>query len=188
MLTANRIVAHAELYAGFPERSVGLIPAWGGVAQSLARANAAGASEPAASAFAGTSSCEVSTSAWQATEWHLLGADDEVVASGRRVLAEAKAVGLALLAEGWTPPARAPLPLHDPSDAPLDAGWAEASETDRAIVGRLAAILTGDRAGATASEEKILDGEIDAAVDLLARPANADRVRHLLATNRPLRN
>ena len=188
MLTANRIVAHAELYAGFPERSVGLIPAWGGVAQSLARANAAGASEPAASAFAVTSSCEVSTSAWQAAGWHLLGADDEVVASGRRVLAEAKAVALALLAEGWTPPARAPLPLHDPSDAPLDAGWAEASETDRAIVGRLAAILTGDRAGATASEEKILDGEIDAAVDLLARPANADRVRHLLATNRPLRN
>ena len=43
----------------------------------------------------------------------------------------------------------------------------EASETDQAIVGRLAAILTGSEPGAMASEEEILAGEIDAAVDLL---------------------
>ncbi len=187
MLAAHRIVAHAELHAGFPERTVGLIPAWGGVAQSLARAAEAGEADPAASAFAVTSSCEVSTSAWQAGQWHLLRGSDEVVASARRVLAEAKAVALELLEA----PASAPsglLPLHDPAAGPLDAGWAAASGTDRAIVGRLAALLTGDGPGATASEEEVLDGEIDAAVDLLGRPANADRVRHLLATNRPLAN
>jgi len=43
-----------------------------------------------------------------------------------------------------------------------------------------AAILTGSEPGATASEEEILAGEIDAAVDLLMRSANAERVRHLL--------
>ena len=64
----------------------------------------------------------------------------------------------------------------------------EASETDQAIVGRLAAILTGSEPGAMASEGEILAGEIDAAIDLLMRPANAERVRHLLATNRPLKN
>jgi len=187
MLAAHRIVAHAELHAGFPERTVGLIPAWGGVAQSLARAAEAGEPDAAASAFAVTSSCAVSDSAWQAAQWHLLRGTDEVVASARRVLAEAKAVALALL-DSPASAASGPLPLHDPADGPLDAAWAGASDTDRAIVGRLAALLTGAGPGATASEEELLDGEIEAAVDLLARPANQDRVRHLLATNRPLAN
>ena len=188
MLTADRIVAHAELHAGFPERSVGLIPAWGGVVQSLARAVAAGEAEPAASAFAVTASCAVSASAWQAAQWHLLRGSDEVVASARRVLAEAKAVALELAAAGVKAPPVGRLPLHDPAAGALDAGWAEASETDRVIVARLAALLTGAGAGATASEEELLDGEIAAAVDLLARPANQARVRHLLATNKPLAN
>lgn len=34
------------------------------------------------------------------------------------------------------------MPLHDAADGPLDADWAEASETDRAIVGALAGMLT----------------------------------------------
>jgi len=34
----------------------------------------------------------------------------------------------------------------------------------------------------------LLDGEIDAAVALLARPENQARVRHLLVTNKPLKN
>lgn len=187
MLTARRIVAHAELHAGFPERTVGLIPCWGGVAQSLARAAAACEPDPAASAFAVTSSCEVSTSAWQAADWHLLRGADEVVASARRVLAEAKAVALELL-DAPAPTTSGPLPLHDPADGDLAAGWADASETDRVIVTGLAAILTGAGPGETTTEAELLDREIDAALDLLPRPANQARVRHLLATNRPLAN
>lgn len=187
MLTADRIIAHAELKAGFPERTVGLIPCWGGVTQCLIRADAAGEPDPATSAFAVTSGCEVSTSAWQAGDWHLLRGTDEVVASARRVLAEAKTAALELLAEPQ--PARSgPLLLHDPAQGALDAGWAGASETDRAIVAQLAALLTGAGAGETATEQELLDGEIQAALDLLPRPANQERVRHLLATNRPLAN
>ncbi|MDO5535496.1 MAG: 3-hydroxyacyl-CoA dehydrogenase/enoyl-CoA hydratase family protein [Propionibacteriaceae bacterium] len=188
MLAANRVVSHAELFAGFPERSVGLLPAWGGTVQSLVRALRAGEAEPAVAAFAVTTSCEVSTSAWQAGEWHLLTGSDEVVASVHRVLAEAKAVALGLLESGWTPPAAVELPLHSPDAEPLDAGWAEASKTDRAIVARVAGILTGDRPGATASEEELLPLEVDAAVDLLQRPLNQERVWHLLKTNKPLKN
>ena len=188
MFAANRVVTHAELYAGFPERTVGLLPAWGGVVQSLVHAVEAGEADPAASAFAVTACSEVSTSAWQAGSWHLLRGDDEVVASARRVLAEAKAVALALVEAGWTPPASGQLPLHDPAAEPLDAGWAEASETDREIVARIAGVLTGDRAGATASEDDLLPREVDAAVHLLALPNNQARVRHLLETNKPLKN
>lgn len=188
MLAANRVVAHAELYAGFPERTVGLLPAWGGVVQSLVRAVEAGEADPAASAFAVTAGSEVSTSAWQAASWHLLRGSDEVVASARRVLAEAKAVALDLLEAGWTPSPAVTLPLHDPTAEPLDKGWAEASETDRVIVAHIAGVLTGDHAGATATEDDLLPREVDAAVDLLGMPNNQARVRHLLATNKPLRN
>jgi 3-hydroxyacyl-CoA dehydrogenase len=188
MLTADRIVAHAELTAGFPERTVGLVPAWGGVAQSLARAQAAGVPDPAAAAFEVTSSCRLSDSAWQAGDWHLLRGGDEVVASGRRVLAEAKAAALELLSTGERAPTPARLALHDPGAGALDAAWAEASPTDREIVARLAGLLTGSGAGQTTTEADLLKGEIEAAVDLLSRPANQARVRHLLATNRPLAN
>jgi len=105
-----------------------------------------------------------------------------------RVLAEAKAVALELLERGWTPPAPVELPLHSPDAEPLDAGWADASETDRAIVARIAGILTGGRPGATASEEDLLPLEVDAAVDLLQRPLNQERVWHLLRTNKALAN
>ena len=188
MLAAHHIVAHAELKAGFPERTVGLIPCWGGVTQALARATSAGDPDPAASAFAVASSCDVSTSAWQAADWHLLRDTDEVVASARRVLAEAKASALELLAAGAASPEHVPLPLHDPSAGDLDAAWAAASETDRRIVARLAAVLTGTRAGETATEAELLDREIDAALDLLPQQSSQARVRHLLATNRPLAN
>lgn len=188
MLAANRVVAHAELYAGFPERTVGLLPAWGGVVQSLARAVDAGVEHPAAAAFAVTASSEVSSCAWQAGAWHLLRGADEIVAHPDRVLAEAKAVALGLLDSWVAPAASEDLPLHSPDAEPLDAAWATASETDRAIVARIAGILTGERAGATASEDELLPLEVEAAVDLLQRPANQERVRHLLATNKPLAN
>ncbi|HEY3337977.1 MAG TPA: 3-hydroxyacyl-CoA dehydrogenase NAD-binding domain-containing protein [Propionicimonas sp.] len=188
MLAAHHIVAHAELKAGFPERTVGLIPCWGGVTQTLARATAAGDRDPAASAFALAASCEVTTSAWQAADWHLLRDTDEVVASARRVLAEAKAAALELLTAGATAPEPVMLPLRDPAAGALDADWAEASETDRRIVGRLAAVLTASRQGETVTEAELLDREIDAALDLLPQPSSQARVRHLRATNRPLAN
>ncbi|HEX5335601.1 MAG TPA: 3-hydroxyacyl-CoA dehydrogenase NAD-binding domain-containing protein [Propionicimonas sp.] len=188
MLAAHHIVAHAELKAGFPERTVGLIPCWGGVTQALARAATAGDPDPAAAAFAVASSCEVTTSAWQAADWHLLRGTDEVVASARRVLAEAKASALELLAAGAAHPEPVQLPLHDPTGGALDAAWSDASETDRRIVARLAAVLTGAGGAGTVTEAELLDREIDAALDLLPLPSSQARVRHLLATNRPLAN
>ena len=74
------------------------------------------------------------------------------------------------------------------TDASGTAANSVASDTDRAIVAGLAGILTGDRAGKTSTEAEVLAGEIDVALDLLPRPANQARVRHLLATNRPLAN
>lgn len=53
---------------------------------------------------------------------------------------------------------------------------------------RIAGILTGVRPGATASEEDLLPLEVDAAVDLLQRPLNQERVWRLLRTSKALAN
>lgn len=184
MLAGQHIVAAAELYAGFPERKVGLIPAWGGVTRSVVRATLRGHPDPAARAFALASTSAVSTSAFGARAEGLLVPSDEIVMNASRVLERAKAVALELVgAERRAEPAS--YPLHDPRLEALDAGWADASATDRRIVGALAGMLTGDE---SVTEQELLRREIAVALELVVLPANQDRMRHMLTTNRPLEN
>ena len=58
-------------------------------------------------------------------------------------------------------------------------------ETDRRIVGDLAAMLTGAE---LVTEEELLARELDVALKLVVLPANQARMRHMLATNKPLEN
>ncbi|RYD90132.1 MAG: enoyl-CoA hydratase/isomerase family protein [Sphingomonadales bacterium] len=82
MLHADAVVAHAELTAGLPESKVGLVPAWGGCTQLLARAQKAGDGPkgPVASALQAFSAIlpgAVSGSARQAARMGLLRSSDE---------------------------------------------------------------------------------------------------------------
>lgn len=184
MLSAQHIVAAAELYAGFPERKVGLIPAWGGVTRTLIRAALRGHPDPAARAFALASTSAVSTSAFGAQADGLLLPSDEIVLNATRVLERAKAAALELVgAERRVEPAT--FALHDPLLEPLDASWSDASPTDRRIVGALAGMLTGDE---PVTETELLRREIEVALELVVLPPNQDRMQHLLATNKPLEN
>ena len=184
MLAAQHVVAAAELYAGFPERKVGLIPAWGGVTRTLIRSSVRGLADPAARAFALASTCVISGSAFEAQAGGLLLPSDEIVLNASRVLERAKASALELVgAERRQEPAT--FALHDPRLEPLDASWADASETDRRIVGDLAAMLTGAE---QVTEEELLGRELDVALKLVVLPANQARMRHMLATNKPLEN
>lgn len=184
MLAAHHVVAGAELYAGFPERKVGLIPAWGGVTRTLIRASLRGLPDPAARAFALASSSVISGSAFEAQAEGLLLPSDEIVMNGARVLERAKASALELVGRPRRPePER--LALHSPRLEPLDASWTDASPTDQRIVGALAAMLTGDE---PVTETELLHREIEVALELVVLPANQDRMRHMLATNRPLEN
>lgn len=184
MLAAQHVVAAAELYAGFPERKVGLIPAWGGVTRTLIRSSLRGLADPAARAFALASTCVISGSAFEAQAGGLLLPSDEIVLNASRVLERAKASALELVgAERRQEPAT--FALHDPRLEPLDASWADASETDRRIVGDLAAMLTGAE---QVTEEELLGRELDVALKLVVLPANQARMRHMLATNKPLEN
>ncbi|MFZ1410882.1 MAG: 3-hydroxyacyl-CoA dehydrogenase/enoyl-CoA hydratase family protein [Micropruina sp.] len=180
MLAADRVVAHAELHAGFPERKVGLIPAWGGVTQSLAR------STPE-QAFELTSSSAVSGSAFEARVWGLLRPDDPIVMNSRRVLPLAASTARDMI-EGYQPPTEAPLTLHDPATGALDEGWREASPTDRTIVAALAAMLTATRPGETVSQDELMRREVETALSLVVQQPHQERMRHMIATNKPLAN
>ena len=184
MLAGQHIVAAAELYAGFPERKVGLIPAWGGVTRTLIRAETRGFPDPAARAFALASTSAISTSAFQAQAEGLLLPSDEIVMNANRVLERAKAAALRLVGRPRRPEP-SEYALHDPRLEPLDAGWSDASETDRRIVHALAGMLTGAE---KVTEVELLRREIEVALELVVLPANQDRMRHMLATNKPLDN
>ena len=184
MLAGQHIVAAAELYAGFPERKVGLIPAWGGVTRTLIRAQTRGFPDPAARAFGLASTSAISTSAFQAQAEGLLLPSDEIVMNANRVLERAKAAALRLVGQPRRPEP-SEYALHDPRLEPLDAGWADASESDRRIVGALAGMLTGAE---KVTEAELLRREIEVALELVVLPANQDRMRHMLATNKPLEN
>ncbi len=184
MLASHHVVAGAELYAGFPERKVGLIPAWGGVARTLIRSSLRGLPDPAARAFALASTSAISGSAYEAQAEGLLLPSDEIVMNGARVLERAKAAALGLVGRPRRPePER--FALHSPRLEPLDAPWSDASPTDQRIVGALAAMLTGDE---PVTEAELLRREIEVALELVVLPANQDRMRHMLATNKPLDN
>ena len=49
----------------------------------------------------------------------------------------------------------------------------------------IAAMLTGDE---PVTEAELLRREIEVALELVVLPANQDRMRHMLATNKPLEN
>lgn len=97
-LHADAIVAHAELTAGLPEISVGLIPAWGGCTQLLLHAAAldpaATPAEIAARVFATIFPALKSASAEQAREMGILRPDDGIVMHRAHLLAAAKARAL----------------------------------------------------------------------------------------------
>ncbi|MFT3971544.1 MAG: 3-hydroxyacyl-CoA dehydrogenase NAD-binding domain-containing protein [Micropruina sp.] len=184
MLAGHHVVAGAELYAGFPERKVGLIPAWGGVTRTLIRASLRGLPDAAARAFALASTSAISGSAFQAQAEGPLLPSDEIVMNGARVLERAKASALELVGRPRRPEPET-FALHSPRLEPLDASWSDASPTDRRIVGALAAMLTGDE---PVTETELLRREIDVALELVVLPPNQDRMRHMLATNKPLEN
>lgn len=222
-LHADRVVAGAELYIGQVEAGAGVIPAGGGTKEFLLRSLAAlppGAAwnpalaaasaqasvgsaafvDPApfiARAFETIALAKVSTSAAEARDLGFLRAEDAVVVHPDRRLERARAIVLALDAEGYRPPPRPVIAapgrevralLQVAVDGLVRAG--RASAYDGAIAVALAHVLCGGDVamGTPLSEEAVLDLEREAFVRLTMDPRTQARMEHLLRTGRPLRN
>lgn len=201
LLHSDHVQAHAETYVGLVEVGVGLIPAWGGCTEMLARhaknPKAPRGPMPAvAKAFEIISTATVAKSAAEAKELLYFRATDGITMNRDRLLADAKAKALELAAN-YTPPEKDSFTLPGPTArAALDLaveGFAlqgKVTPHDKVVCAVLAEILSGGDADATkpVGEDHVLGLEHKAFMELVRTTGTIDRIEHMLLTGKPLRN
>ena len=204
LLHCDAIVAHAETYAGLVEAGVGLVPAWGGCKELLARFSRPGVAGPApggpmppvSRAFEMVGLAKVSQSAAEARELGILRHGDVIVMNRDRVLGEAIDRVLALR-DGYAAPEPPLFRLPGRSGkVALELGVGDLARAGRAtphdvvVADALARVLTGGDADLTdeVTEDDLLALEREAALSLLATQGTRARIQHMLETGRPLRN
>lgn len=201
LLHCDAIAAHAELNAGLPETKVGLVPAWGGCTQLLARmaakpSIARGPLAAGAAAFDVILPGAVSTSAAEGRDLGILRDGDRITMNRDRLLADAKARARAL-AHAYRVPERLALVASGPSGKAglmiKVQGLRRAggfSAADESIAEHLATVLTGGSGGPTVpmGEADVMRLEREALVDLAKGASTRARIEHMLATGKALRN
>ncbi len=201
LLHCDAIQAHAETYAGLVETGVGIVPAWGGCKEMLARWSAdrkrpRGPMPPVSRVFEIVGMATVAKSAAEARDLLYLREDDGITMNRDRLLADAKARALAL-AENYAPPEPPSLSLPG---ATARAALAlavgalrlsgKATPHDETVAGALAEVLSGGETDILdqVDEDALLALERRAFGRLARHPATKARIAHMLKTGRPLRN
>jgi 3-hydroxyacyl-CoA dehydrogenase len=203
VLHGDRVQAAAESYVGLVEVGVGLIPGGGGTKEMLARATeAAPGSDDLLSVvqpvFETIGFAKVSTSAAHAHQLGYLRSCDSESMNRERLMADAKALALARVRQGYRPPARRmAVPVGGETVlAALKLGvhlaWRAGRISDHdAVVGRaLARILSGGSLPhrTTVSEDYLLELERESFLQLCGERKTLERIQHTLKTGKPLRN
>ena len=204
-MACSRRVAAAETFIGLVETgSVGLIPAGTGTKETLRRIVNPVMRIPGADpisvmqkAFEQLAMAKVATGAQEAFELGYFGPGDRIVMNTEHLLAEAKRSALALVAEGYRPPA--PEMIYAAGRDVLaalraaiwgleQAGWA--TKHDAVVAGKLAWLMCGgDLTEPTwVPEQYMLDLERKVFIELCHEPKTLERMAHLLQYNKPLRN
>ena len=180
-------------------RGVGLVPAWGGCKELLARYSRAGPGgpmPPVSRAFETVSLAKVSRSAHEARDLGILRRGDVIVMNRDRVLAEA-IDKVHALSTGYVPPEPPVFNLPGPSGkAALALAVGEFARTGKAtahdvvVADALARVLTGGDADLTdeVGEEALLALEREAVLSLVRTEGTRARIEHMLKTGKPLRN
>lgn len=202
-LHVDRVHAAGDTFMGLVEVGVGLIPAGGGTKEMLARAMSkrpSPATDPlpfVQQAFETIALAKVSTSGPDAQRLGYLSAVDSFSMNRERLIADAKAVALQRVADGYRPPVPQPIPVGGASlKAALELGvhlaWRAGRATDHDVtVGKaLAHVFAGGAVphATTVSEQHLLDLEREAFLRLLGEPKTRERIQHTLTTGKPLRN
>lgn len=205
-LPAPKVRAAGELYIGLVEVGVGLIPAGGGCKEMILRALGKIPADVSADplpflrkAFETVAMAKVSTSAREAFELGYLREDIDRISVNRDFLiGDAKRSVLAMVADGYRKPVR-PDGVKMPGRSAMAmfeyalytmkvAGYI--SEYDAHIGSKLANIFSGGDVapGQEVGEQHILDLEREAFLSLCGEEKTAERIQHMLMTNKPLRN
>jgi 3-hydroxyacyl-CoA dehydrogenase len=199
----DRIVAAAESYIGLVEVGVGLIPGAGGNLRMISRLTkkiktiVPGAFPIIQKAFETIGYAKVSFSATQAKAYGYLSDDDIIVANRDHLLSEAKAVVLDMSTD-YKAPELEKFKLPGTSGRLAITTMVKAlvktkkiSEHDAHIANKLAYVLTGGDKGGPFSpvdEQYLLDIEREAFISLCGEQKTIERIKHMLAKGKPLRN
>ena len=190
-LHADRVQAAAESYIGLVEVGVGLIPAGGGVKEMLAR-SVEHLTSPTRDflpfvqpVFETIGLGKVSTSAADARRLGFLRSTDAVTMNRDRLLADAKAMALERVREGYQGVlATLKLGIH--------LAWRAGRISDHdVVVGRaLAGIMAGGALphATTVDEQYLLDLEREAFLRLAGEQKTLERIQYTLKTGKTLRN
>jgi len=210
-ITAAVRQPHAELYMGFAEPGVGLLPAGGGCKEMLLRAVDAATSirpdgrgesveimEAMKRTFETIAMAKISTSAFEARSLGLLTKADDVTMNRDRVLSDAKERALELVRSGHRPPTpRDDIPAPGENIlAALKLGvhlmrqGEFITDHEVKIATKIAEVLCGGNVtpGTPISEQYILDFEREGFKSLCGEPKTLERIQYTLKTGKPLRN
>jgi 3-hydroxyacyl-CoA dehydrogenase len=212
-LAACKMRAYAECYIGLVEVGVGLIPAGGGCKEMLLRtidripptvpSAVPGGGQTdllpfVARCFQTIAMAKVSTSAQDARGLDYLSPHDKITMNQDHLLYDAKQTVLDLAREGYRPPrprdnikvgGRSGRALLELLIYMLKEGLF-ISDHDALIARKLAYVLTGGDVdmNTLVTEQYLLDLEREAFVSLCGEEKSQARIKHMLETNRPLRN
>lgn len=204
VMHGDSVRAAAETYMGLVELGVGLIPAGGGCKEMAFRHY--GSVPPGVKAdlfpfmekiFTVVGMGTVSTSAEEARDLGFLRPTDKITLNPDYVLAQAKQDVLALVETGYKPPL--PTTVRVPGSDGIAALKIAAhtmreghyiSEYDEFLAKKLAYVICGGEVpqGTERTEQEFLDLERDVFVELCHQPKTLERIQHMLATGKPLRN
>lgn len=206
-LSADKIVAHSELYMGLVEIGVGLLPAGGGCLnlwKKYITALPAGTDKDTDLAklfipvFMKIAMAAVSMSAAGAVaNGHLSPTKDRIVMNRDLLIGEAKKEVLRMVEDGYAPPMKKKIRVigregYGMVNAEifnmLQGGFL--SEHDAMLAKRIAFVIAGGdvKSGTEVSEEAILKLEREAFIDFLKEEKTVARIEHMLKTGKPLRN
>jgi 3-hydroxyacyl-CoA dehydrogenase len=203
VLHGDRVQAAAESYVGLVEVGVGLIPAGGGTKELVARAMRQAADAHAdvltfaQAVFETIAVAKVSTSAAHAGQLGYLRDYDAISMNRERLLADAKALALERVREGYRRPQPEPILVGGESvEAALKLGvhlaWRAGRISDHdALIGRaLAHIVAGGSLPhrTTVTESYVLDLEREAFLKLCGERKTLERMQYTLKTGKTLRN
>lgn len=203
--TADKIVAHADLFMGLVEIGVGLLPAGGGCL-NLWKKYIANVPESVQGydltkffipVFMNIAMAKVSSSAADARALGFLGPKDRIVFNRDYLIGEAKKEVLKMVDEGYQPPVKRKIKVAGQAARGMINGEIHnmlsgrfISEYDAYLAKRIAYVISGGdvREYAEIDEDVILKLERETFVDLWKQKKTHARVEHLLKTGKPLRN
>ncbi|MCB9233529.1 MAG: 3-hydroxyacyl-CoA dehydrogenase/enoyl-CoA hydratase family protein [Bacteroidia bacterium] len=195
--------AAAETYIGLVEVGVGLIPAGGGTKEMTLRMSDRYESGDAElnsfmNTFLTIGQAKVATSGFEAKQLGILRESDGVSVNSSRVISDAKAAALQLVAAGYQQPVqRTNIRVQGKTGlgfaysgvySMYAAGWI--TEYDLHIAKKLAYVMCGGDLDGTplVSEQYLLDLEREVMLSLLGEERTLKRIEHMLKTGKPLRN